>query len=151
MLNDLKPYPFFQGSDGILYHYDMQRLKWLSVNRETFSFNINAKNIIGSRRYMSNGKLYSNLSGSKVLRDATITGVSVQTGNVQCSFGVNLHKNNSTDIIYFVSLLNENSKVVDGINFDLYKDDFVQVSINNNDIGVNYPEVLIEYCWRTTY
>lgn len=150
MLIDEKPYPFFQGNDGLLYHFDMNRSKWLSVNRETLSFGINAKNITG-KRYMSTGKLYSNLSGQKLLRDITITGISVQTGNVQCTFNVHLHKNSNTNSIYSVSLFNEASKVVDNINFDASKDDFIQMSIENNNIGVSYPEVMIEYSWRTVY
>jgi len=150
MLIDEKPYPFFQGNDGLLYHFDMNRSKWLSVNRETLSFGINAKNITGNR-YMSTGKLYSNLSGQKLLRDITITGISVQTGNFQCTFNVHIHKNGNTNSIYSVNLFNEASKVVDNINFDAYKDDFIQMSIENSDIGVSYPEISVEYSWRTTY
>jgi len=151
MLNDLKPYPFFQGDDGLLYHFDVNRSKWLSVNRETMDFGINAKKIKGKRYMASTGKFYSNLSGKKLLRDATITSISIQTSNVQATFDIHLHKNKVTDSIYSVSLVNEESKIVDNVNFDLFKNDFIQVSILNNNVDINYPEVLIEYCWRTTY
>jgi len=150
MLKDIKPYPFFQGSNGLLYHFDESRSKWLSVNRETISFGIAAKSIVG-KRYATTGNFYSNLSGQKLLRDVTITGISVQTNNIQCTFLINIHKNKNTNSIYQVNLLNENSKVIDNIDFDLFKDDFLQVSIDNNDVPVSYPEILIEYCWRTTY
>ena len=46
MLDDLRQYPFFQDDSGLLYHFDENRSKWLSVNRETISFNINSKSIL---------------------------------------------------------------------------------------------------------
>jgi len=150
MLSDLKTYPFFQGDDGLLYHFDVYRGKWLSVNRETMNFGINAKNIKGKRYMASTGKFYSNLSGSNLLRNATITSISVQTANIG-TFDIHLHKNKVNDSIYSISLNNNDSKIVDNINFDLFQGDFLQVSIDNNNTTINYPEILIEYCWRTTY
>jgi hypothetical protein len=150
MLSDLKSYPFFQGNDGLLYHFDINRSKWLSVNRETMDFGINAKNIKGKRYMASTGRFYSNLSGSNLLRDATITSISIQTSNIG-SFDINLHKNKINNSIYSISINNDNSKIVDNINFDLFRGDFLQVSLDNNNIAINYPEILIEYCWRITY
>lgn len=151
MLTDLKPYPFFQGSNGLLYHFDINRSKWLSVNRETMSFSINAKNVTGKRYMAIADKFYSNVTGKKLLRNSTITAISVQTNNIQCTCQINLHKNKNSTSIYSINLVNENSKIIENINFDLLENDFIQVSIENNSTGINYPEILIEYCWRTTY
>lgn len=143
---------FFQAPDGILYNFDEGRSKWLSVNRETMTFSVNAKKISGKRYMALNGIFYSNSSGKKLLRDAVITTIGVQTGNFQCTFDINIHKNNSDNIIYSVSLLNEPSKIIENINFDLNKNDYIQVSLDNSDVvNVSYPEIIIEYCWRTTY
>jgi len=152
MLDDLKQYPLFQDSDGLLYHFDENRGKWLSVNRETMSFCINAKNIKGKRYMAHNGNFYSNVSGKSLIRDSTITSISIQTDNLQCTFDVNIHKNKEPFSIYTINLNNVGSKILDDINFDLNKGDFIQLSMENSDImGIRFPEILIEYCWRRAY
>jgi len=114
-------------------------------------FSINAKAVTGTRYMAITGSLYSNKAGYSMLRDSTITGVVVQIDNLSGTFNINIHKNNGTTPIYSVSLTNENQKIIKDVNIDLDEGDFVQAIVQNVNSSISYPNVLLEYGWRTTY
>lgn len=132
--------------NGVLMYFDPDRQKWLSVGRQFLNFGLDNKNI-GANRWLSVvGKSYSNTTGYRLIRNATITAVSIQTQhNTNCMFSIK--KNFNAPSILDIILNNETGKEMDNLNFDLDKGDILQVLIESGS-NLNYPELLIEFAWR---
>lgn len=137
--------------NGVLMYFDPMRIKYLSVDRQILCFGLDNKNIFGKRWLSLAGKVYSNCSGYNLLRNACITAVSVQTQlNTTCMFSIK--RNNNEITLLDIILNNESSKIMDNLNFDLQKGDFIQVEILKDEVtssnNLNYPELILELAWR---
>ena len=138
------PVEFKISTNGILLFFDNTRNKWLSSNREILNYSIDHKNVTNNRWVGLTGGVTSNNSGYKLIRNSTITGVSVQTKtNTTCSFEIK--KNNDPTIIYSIDLFNESNKVYDDLDLTLVSGDYIQLSLNINSGLVSYLVINIEY------
>ncbi len=136
-----------QTIEGVMLFYDNSRTRYLSASRESLHFGVDHKNILNDRYLMLISGIVSNVSGYKLYRNATITSLSVQTQNISnCIFRIR-RNSNLTDIIT-ISLNSEISKVIDNINIDLNKDDYLQCYMNVISGNVDYPVLSIEFAWR---
>ena len=138
------------GTDGLLYAYDGTRNKWLSVDRNLIGWGRNRSNA-GSdaplltqylRQY--NGAP-SDLNGWRMIRDGTITAITVQS-NADQTYTVEIRKNDDTDIETSLAVSNDQGKHVTTINVDFDEGEFLQCYLDAS--AVEYPQVLIEIAWR---
>jgi len=137
-----------QNSDGIILFEDSTRSKTLSVTRENLSFGINHKNITGKRWLRLTSKINSNVHGYKVLRNSTITAISIQTQNTVINSRFNIRINNSTSNLHTVNLIGGSNIIEDNLNYDINKGDYIQLFLSVLTGNVDYPIVLIEYACR---
>jgi len=133
--------------DGVLYNFDVVRNKWLSDSR-VITFGISSKNITIDR-WMSIGDVLSYYSGYRMIREATIIGMSVQTNsNTDCTCA--LRKNGNVANIATLPLSSTDGGYVDTIDVDLNQGDWLQAILLANTLNVNYPVLSVEVCWRKT-
>ena len=134
----------FMGDDGILYAYDGSRTKWLSVDRTMVGWGVN--NPVTTLAYMRqfNGA-ESNKNGWRMLRDGTITGITVQTENAN-TWTLEIRKNDGLIPIAILAIAATEGGQDDTMNIDFNQGDFLQAYCNG--IAVEYPETLIEIAWR---
>jgi len=136
-----------QDINGVFLFYDTTRNKYLSSSRESFSFGLNNRNISNNRWLMVTSGIYSNLSGYRTYRNATITSLSVQTKNQSfCIFYI--RKNGSESNIYNISLNNEYGKSLDNLDENLNINDYLQCYLQITSGNVDYPILLVEFAWR---
>ena len=135
--------------NSVFYFWDNVRNTYLSVGRQNVSFGINHRNL-SYRRYMAvTGKVFSNTTGYRLMRDAIITAISANTqGIANCNFIIK--KNGGTDVTT-VSLSGADGKIKDGLNISLDQGDWVQAEIDFDNPGdkASFPELLVEIAWRT--
>jgi len=134
----------FVANDGLLYAYDAVRTKWLSVDRTMFGWGRNDANTTDEYLRQYNGAL-SNNNGWRMIRDGTITAITVQTDAAE-SCTIEIRKNDTTTIISSLTLTNEEGRHDNTINIDFNEGDFLQCFLNGTDI--DFPQVLIEIAWR---
>jgi len=137
-----------QNSDGIILFEDSTRSKTLSVTRENLSFGINHKNITGKRWLRLTSKINSNVHGYKVLRNSTITAISIQTQNTVINSRFNIRINNLPTNLHTVNLIGGSNIIEDNLNYDINKGDYIQLFLSVLTGNVDYPIVLIEYACR---
>ena len=153
------------GTDGLLYAYDGTRNKWLSVDRNLIGWGRNSDNagltdpngtinppLNNGRAYLRqfNGAQSIN-SGWRMIRDGTITAITVQSNsNSSADYTVEIRKNDGVTAILTLPVANtELGKHVtdrDEIDVDFIAGDFLQCYLNGTSIA--YPQVLIEIAWR---
>jgi len=139
---------FIQNINGILMLYDKNRSKWLSVSRDSVVFGIDGDKI-ASDRWLMHNKMWSNLQGYHLNRNATITLISARTKNISdCKFKIIGSSDNDSDNICLIELNDESRKINDNVNFDVNKGDSIQVLLKVMKNKVDYPSLLIEYAWR---
>ncbi|NER18612.1 hypothetical protein [Spongiivirga citrea] len=134
----------FVANDGLLYAYDAVRTKWLSIDRTMFGWGRNDANTTDEYLRQYNGAL-SNNNGWRMIRDGTITAITVQTDAAE-SCTIEIRKNDTTTIVSSLTLTNEEGRHDNTINIDFNEGDFLQCFLNGTDI--NFPQVLIEIAWR---
>ncbi|MBT2161890.1 hypothetical protein [Zobellia barbeyronii] len=134
----------FMGNDGILYAYDGSRTKWLSVDRTMVGWGVNnpATTLAYMRQF--NGA-ESDKNGWRMLRDGTITGITVQTENAN-TWTLEIRKNDGLIPIAVLAIAATEGGQDDTINIDFNQGDFLQAYCNGT--AVEYPETLIEIAWR---
>lgn len=134
-------------SSGILFFKDSTLNSWISTSSIFISFGINQKNI-SSERWLTTISP-SNINGFRLIRDAVIKSVSVNSQtNTNCSFIIK-RKNDPTQEVYNITLTNESGKTLDNVNLKLNKDDIIQCYLKPHiDFDIDYPEVNIEIFWR---
>ena len=148
MLKDVFQQEHRQDVNGILYFYDVNRNKWLS-NREILTFDCNHKNI-SKHRYLKFNGVFANNSGFRILRDATITSLCIQTKSITSGvFQIQVKRETTIIDLLTVSLNSEIGKVVDNINLDVRQGDVLIVKILSGVL--DYPVMGIELCWRTVF
>lgn len=134
----------FVANDGLLYAYDAVRTKWLSVDRTMFGWGRNSANTTDEYLRQYNGAFSIN-NGWRMIRDGTITAITVQTDAAE-SCTIEIRKNDTTTIISSLTLTNEEGRHDNTINVDFDEGDFLQCYLNGTDI--DFPQVLIEIAWR---
>ncbi len=132
----------FMGSDGILYVYDGVRNKWLSVDRQNISW---ARGGLVTNQYLPIHNSYSITNGYRMLRNATITGVTAQSGATG-SWQLLILRNNEITTTLFVTLSNEVGKHSNNITLDLNEGDYIKAYALGSNI--NSPIGSIEFAWR---
>lgn len=148
MLKDVFQQKHRQDVNGILYFYDINRNKWLS-NREILTFDYNHKNI-SKHRYLKFNSVFTNNGGFRIIRDATITSLCVQTGSISTgTFQIQVKRGAIIIDLLSVSLNSEIGNIFDNINLDIQQSDVLIVKIISG--VVDYPVVGIELSWRTTF
>ena len=147
------------GTDGLLYAYDGTRDKWLSVDRNLIGWGRNSDNagltdpngtinppLNNGRAYLRqfNGAQSIN-SGWRMIRDGTITAITVQS-NADQTYTVEIRKNDSVNMETSLTVNNNQGNQNTAINIDFDEGDFLQCYLDGNSI--DYPQVLIEIAWR---
>lgn len=131
--------------DGILYAYDSTRSKWLSVQRMFLAFGRKGKT---KNQWLAfgSGRVYSNNSGFRLARNATIISI---TGQLDSSgtCDIRLRKN---DVATNISTLNITAAIGDedtSIDVDLSASDYLQSYLEAAS-NVEDPVVIVELAWR---
>jgi len=135
-------------NNGIIQFYDYTRDKLLSVNRETMSFGIDHRNITGKRWLRVNDKINTYVSGYKIIRNATITAISIHTQNIVDEARFSIRLNNSTTNIHTSSISASQDIIEDNLNYNINKDDFLQLFMSVLSGDVDFPIVTVEIAWR---
>lgn len=131
--------------NGLLYEYDDDRSKWLSVQKITLFFGRsgNTKN-----QYLNFGvgTLASNNSGFRIARNATIVSMSGQL-DASGTCDMRLRKNDTATNIATLSLAATAGATDLTTDVDLAAGDYLQ-SYLDADSGVPDPVLVIEIAWR---
>ena len=149
MLTDnIRPLYLIPSNDGILKFFDSSRSKTLSVSRETLSFGINHRDISGKRWMNMTGKVNSLTTGYKILRDATITSITVQTQNIITEARFNIRVNGVDTNLHTSTISSAKGIIEDNLNYDINKGDYLQLFMSVLIGNVDFPIVMIEIAWR---
>lgn len=132
----------FRQQNGVIYYWDVNRSKWISIFRETISFNHNNSNINRSI-WLRYNKIPSNITGCIVKRNSIITLVSVICKK-SLNTVIELKKNENNINIYSLDLENEKSKIDDLLNIDIEYEDNIKCFLNINNGSIDYPIVNVE-------
>jgi len=116
--------------------------KWLSVDRQSLTFSRNRSNLLS--QYLQFDSIPSSIHSQRILRNSTITAVSVQTQS-SCNAWFRIRKNGSSTDIHSIQLSGVSNRIRDNITVDLNKGDYLQVFMEVSSGNVDYPIVLIEY------
>jgi len=136
-----------QDSNGIFLFYDSSRSKFLSVTRPIICFGSNHSNISNDRWLSLISNIPSNTSSYKIVRNGTITSISVQSkNNSNCTFRI--RKNNIPLDLTTLELNNQNSKVIDNLNIDVNINDYIQCYMSVISGNIDYPVLVLELAWR---
>lgn len=130
---------------GILCVYDATRAKWLSVQRQTVAFGKSKK---ARDQYLNHfgGDIASNLSGQRMIRDATIVGISGQL-DTSGTCDINIRKNDVATDILTLSISAALGAQNGAANVDLSAGDYLQCYLDSA-AKVEEPVVLVEIAWR---
>lgn len=139
---------WFNTLNGITYIWDI-RDKWISSNRETITFgrkdptNNSYLNYFGSQ-------IPSNVSGIRMLRNACITGASVQVSSVTTppAHHYRIEANSSPIGTIDVAGGAETGKVVNNLNIEMNEGDLLQVYFISDGSVIQTPIIMIEFAWR---
>ena len=138
----------FIPENGNLYYHDASRSKYLSVNRATFIFGIDNKNIFGERYMSVEGKVRAMVTGIKLPRNGTIISLTAQSQNNTVS-SFHIRKNNLDTNITTLQVSGTNGDVIDNLNVDVEKKDWLQAFLSvDDDDTINYPILTVEIAWR---
>jgi len=131
--------------DGILCVYDATRSKWLSVQRQFICFGRKGKT---RNQYIDHfaGKMRSNNSGLRMIRNGTIVGISGQLDAIgTCDFYI--RKNDSATAQATQSLTAVTGAQTANLNVDFSAGDFFQAYLNASS-RVEDPICVVEIAWR---
>jgi hypothetical protein len=137
-----------QVDQGLLWVYDTVRGKWLSTQRSTFG--AGEKGRIRNKYLMVFDGQVSNLTGWRVVRDATITAIAAQTRNNE-TWTLRVRKNGDpTDIASLtMSAVDGNHSSV--ANVDVSEGDQIQFYAETTGfLGIKDALVWVEVAWRNT-
>lgn len=132
----------FMGDDGILYTYDGSRSKWLSVDRQNVSW---SRGGVISNQYLAIHNSGSSENGYRMLRNATITGITAQT-NANGSWDLLILRNNETTATLWITLNNEAGKHENNVTLDVNEGDYIKAYALRSNISS--PIASIEFAWR---
>lgn len=127
--------------DGSLYIYDQTRVKWLSSETMTYAFGRagGTDNI-----YLEYSGVANANSGAKILKNATIVGITAQSsgGVTTKAFDIELSTGTST----FSLVGGEYSSNI--ANIDVDAGDYIAIFVRNAGNDVNNPTVTLHLKWR---
>lgn len=135
----------FAVKSGIFCIYDATRAKWLSVQRMIVAFGKNRK-AKDQYLYHFGGRIASNNSGQRMIRDATIVGISAQLDS-SGTCDISIRKNDVATDILTLSLSAVLGAQNGAANVDLSAGDFLQCYLDSTT-RVDDPVVLVEIAWR---
>lgn len=137
----------FKQKDGVLYYWDIDRSKWISVFRENFYFAHKHKNIDSSIWLSHINKIPSNINTSLIKRNSIITLVSLTCEySYNVIFKVTKNKNNIN--IYSLDTENKIYKIEDSLNINLEKGDNIKCFMDVDNGKIDYPTVCVEIAAR---
>ncbi len=131
--------------NGLLYAYDATRAKWLSVQRQTFTFGRKG-NSANQWLAFAGGSLASNNSGYRIMRNATIVGLSGQL-DASGTCDMRVRRNDVATNIASLSLAAVTGLTDVTINVDLTATDFLQCYLEASSV-VEDPMIVVEIAWR---
>jgi hypothetical protein len=136
----------FSVINGQLATYDKtnSRNKWLSASRQyiTFSGRDNANN---TNEYLRNGVFTSNEASTKLIQNATLVGISVNTASTE-TWTARVRKNGVVTNLYSKALTASAGVQDATLNVDFSAGDVIQVYCDGS--GVNRPLVVLEFAYR---
>ncbi len=128
-----------------MYIYDSTRSAWLSIQRLNCSFGR-----LGATKdqYINfgGGMMPSNNSGMRMIRDATLTGISVQLDS-SGTCNVYIRKNDSATNIATLAVSAATGAKNAALDVDVSADDFLQCYVEATT-AINDPMVILEYSYR---
>ena len=140
--------PRVQLHDGIIMFYDSTRDKWLSNARQNLTFGIDNKNISHDRWMKMTGGVYSNSTGYRLPREATITSISAESKLIINDSVFEIRKNRNASSIVTLDVIGATGDEKTLLDIDLNAGDFLQAFLNIRSGTVDYPELFVEFCWR---
>lgn len=135
-----------QVDGGRLWVYDEIRDKWLSSDRlfAVAGRDGRAKNLY--LRIVDNHP--SNLTGYRMLRQATIVAVAAQTRSIE-TWTLQIRKNGDPTNLYSLPISGVSGAHLNTVNVDLDEGDLVQMFAETTAfLGIKDPFVMIEIAWR---
>ena len=133
--------------DGILAVYDSSRDKWLSVERFQLRFALAHRDIQGDRYLKTVGETVSNMTGHRVLRDATITAIAAETRSTASGeFKIQSRTGVTVADVHSISLVTQKGKTDDLLDYDIDAG-YELISIMTSGI-VDAPVISVELAWR---
>jgi len=133
--------------DGILAIFDSSRDKWLSAERFRLMFSLTHRDIQGLRYLRTAGEPVSNMTGHRIVRDAIITAVAVQTSSDDSgTFTIKVRRGASVVDLYSISLSGEKGKTESNLNTDLDAADELISLITSGQVDA--PVLTVELAWR---
>ena len=135
---------FHVATDGLLYTYDENRTKWLSVDRTMIGWGRKSNKVTNDYLRQIDGT-DSDKTGWRMIRNGTITAITVQ-GDANQTYSIQIRKNNVATAIATLTVTNAQGNHSTTINTDFDEGDFLQCYLNGNSI--DFPQVLIETTWR---
>ena len=138
--------PMAMMENGLLAIYDKSnsRSKWLSVQREFMIFT-GRDNSNNSNEYARAGDFTSNQAGIRLIRKATLVGISIQTNGSE-TWTAEVRKNGSATVESSLAAVAVAGDQDGTINVDFDAGDEIQVYINGSMI--NRPAIKLEFAYR---
>lgn len=133
--------------DDLLYMYDDNRSKWLSVLSTSFQFG--RAGDVDNTRLRFGGTVANNNSGTLLPLNGTIIGFTVNTSGGLANKGFQIRIRNgfvNQSVIDFNLTNNKYNSFL--INQDFNKDDYLVVNVQNQGSSVSNPVVVIWVKWR---
>lgn len=134
--------------NGIMAVYDKSnsRNKFLSVQREfmTFSGRDNPNN---KDEYARIGDFTSNQAGGRLIRNATLVGISLQT-NSATTWTAEVRRNNSVTVLDSLASGGAAGAQSGAKNTDFDAGDQIQVYINSGGVNIDRPLIRLEFAYR---
>jgi len=138
--------PMTMMENGIMAVFDKSnsRNKWLSVQREFMTF-MGRDNSNNSNEYARLGTFTSNQTGDRLIRKATIVGISIQTNGSE-TWTAEVRKNGTATVQASLAAAAVEGNQTSTLNVDFDAGDEIQVFINGSMI--NRPVIKLEYAYR---
>jgi len=131
---------------GLLLFYDQIRIMYLSVDRESFKFGIDHRNI-SSPMWMSNDAGNSLVNSYLIPRNGLITRVTVSTQNLSnCIFRIRSLV--SGPDLTTISLTGQSSKTNDNLSINLIPGNYLRILADVTSGNIDFPILSIEVAWR---
>lgn len=136
----------FEVINGQLASYDKtnSRNKFLSVSRQYVTFG-GRDSVNTTNEYLRNALFTSNESSTRLIQDATLVGISVQTSGAE-TWIARVRRNGVVTNLYSKSLTASAGTQDNTLNVDFAAGDVVQVYCEGT--GVNRPLVVLEFAYR---
>ncbi len=127
-------------------YVDITRTKRISTSRYFHNYSRNRRSLESQYLRYLDGMASSSV-GPRFMKDAVITGISIQcANNVDADFII--RKNKSLIDLISISVSASDGTEQDNLNLDVSKGDMLQLYMSVNSGTVNRPIINIEYAWR---